>query len=834
MDNNKRKGLSNEEAAARLKTHGYNELPASGPKSIYIIALEVMKEPMFLLLISCALLYMALGDLREGLILLSTISIIIFITFYQSQKTEKALDALKRLSSPRALVLRNGAELRIPGREVVPGDLLILHEGDRVAADAHIVDSRALTIDESLITGESVPVLKSAGGHPGEELHSVFSGTLVVQGKALALVYATGLQSGFGKIGTSIKSIDPQVTRLQSEMKSLVKKLFIIGAVLSLIVSAAFYLTRGNLLEALLSGLAASMALLPEEFPVVLTVFLALGAWRLSRNKVLTRKPSSIETLGSATVLCSDKTGTITMNKIELASISLSGSLVEREQFAGDLSVRDMLFMAGNACSANSIDPIDKAILSACSQFGWSFANSDSPVKEYALTAEFAAITRVFREEISGVTMAYAKGAPERVLEMCQLTDAQRNAILHEVSALAASGYRLIALASGEVRVHPLPELQKDLPLEYRGLLVFEDPVRPEVPKAVEECRRAGIKIIMITGDYPETARSIARQIGMPDSCRVVSGDELNRMSEDELRSSIGSIDVFARAVPEMKLRIVQALQFNGEIVAMTGDGVNDAPALKAADIGIAMGAKGTDVAREAASLVLLDDNFSSIVAAIRSGRRIFDNLQKAMTYIMAIHIPIIGLTLLPAFFSVLPLFLLPLHIVFMELIIDPVCSIAFESEGEEKGIMDRRPRDPKEKFFGGKRIVRSVLEGILLLALVLLVYFFASGEGHSEEQLRTICFTSLITGNLALILTNLSKTRSFLYVLVEKNISVISILTGALVLLIAVISLPQLREIFSLELPELRWFLNVVLASGALLALLELMKLFQLRSGRV
>jgi Ca2+-transporting ATPase len=834
MDYLSHKGLSSEEAGARLKAHGYNELPTSGPKNIYSIALEVMKEPLFILLISCALLYMVIGDFREGLILLSTISIIIFITFYQSQKTEKALEALKKLSSPRALVMRNGTELRIPGREVVPGDLLILHEGDRVAADAHIVDSRALTMDESLITGESVPVLKSAGGTQGDERHSVFSGTLVVQGKALALVFATGVNSGFGKIGKSIKSIDPQSTRLQVEMKTLVKRLFITGVALSLVVSGAFYLTRGNLVESLLSGLAASMALLPEEFPVVLTVFLALGAWRLSRNKVLTRRPSAIETLGSATVLCSDKTGTITMNRIQLAALSLKGDLVYREQFADRKDViADALRMAANACTSNSIDPIDKAIIVSCLNQGLSFYDSAFLWKEYPLTTDFPAITRVINDN-AGQKVAFAKGAPERVVQICRLTQEQRSAILEEASELASRGYRLLALASGEIGVHPIPEKQSDIALEYVGLLAFEDPVRLEVPESVEECRRAGIKIIMITGDYPETARSIARQIGMPENCRVVSGDELNRMSDEELRASIGNIDVFARAIPEMKLRIVQALQSNGEVVAMTGDGVNDAPALKAADIGIAMGSKGTDVAREASSLVLLDDNFSSIVSAIRSGRRIFDNLQKAMTYIMAIHIPIIGLTLLPAFFSGWPLFLLPLHIVFMELIIDPVCSIAFESEGEEKGIMNRHPRDPKEKFFGGRRILGSVFEGLLLLAVVLLVYYFASGEDYSEEQLRTICFTALITGNLALILTNLSKTRSFLYVLVERNFSVISILSGALILLILVITVPQLREIFSLELPELYWFMNVVLASGSLLALLELMKLLKLRSGKV
>jgi Ca2+-transporting ATPase len=794
-------GLSNQEVEDRIMSFGYNELSKTKRKGVGHIALEVMSEPMFLLLISCAVLYIILGNHKEGFILLGATLVIIFITFYQYQKTEKALDSLKKLSSPTALVLRNGIEARIPGREVVPDDIISINEGDRIPADATLSSSSNLTIDESMLTGESMPVNKKVDDSSNSDADKIYSGTLVVKGRGLAKVTATAGKTQFGLIGSSLSGITQDPTRMQREMKVLIRNLFIIGGILSVLVVAAFYYTDGNLIQSILNGLSAAMAILPEEFPVVLTIFIAMGAWRLSKRNVLTRKPSAIETLGSATVLCSDKTGTITLNKMEVVEMFDGKEMIGKKLFSDKKEQSDQLLAhAVLASQINSLDPMEQAIEKTYSEIIQKGPEVKDVVKEYPLSDSLFAMTKIHRGNQNTENVVSCKGAPEHVFKLCSMDDISMKVNLKYVHEMAERGYRVLAVAKSDFTGVEFPETQAELGLEFVGLIAFEDPIRPEVPQAIKECKEAGIKVIMITGDYPETARNIADQIGLDSSGKVMTGSELKEMSDDDLKERIKEINVFARVVPDQKNRIVQALKSNGEIVAMTGDGVNDAPALKAANIGIAMGKKGTDVARDSASLILLDDNFASIVNAIRSGRRIFDNLQKAMSYIIAIHIPIIGLTLIPAFFSSIPILLMPLHIVFLELVIDPVCSIAFESEKEEKGIMKRLPRSSTEKFFGGKKILYSVFEGFLLLAMVVVVYFVSIGEGHSEGEVRAIAFTSLIVGNVFLVLTSLSKTRSFISVLAERNRAVWIILLVALSLLFAIISIEGLREIFSLN----------------------------------
>lgn len=820
------KGLTVSEANERITKHGYNELPSAGSKNIWRIALEVIKEPMFVLLLTCGGLYMLLGDYKEGVVLVSTILIIIFITFYQYQKTEKALEALKKISSPRALVIRDGKEIRIPGREVVPDDIIILNEGDRVPADALVHDSLNLTVDESLLTGESMAVSKTPMADATAKNGHVFSGTLVVQGRGVAKVISTGINTEFGKIGTSLQNIEQDETRLQKEMKVLIRNLFVIGAIISIGIVAAFYLTRGNFVQSLLNGLSAAMAILPEEFPVVLTVFLALGAWRLSKRNVLTRKPSAIETLGSATVLCSDKTGTITQNKMEIAVLYNGSELINKNNFLEhEQNISELVMASFRASQKDTIDPMEKAIVKVYENMAAKISGEEKLIKEYPLSRDLLAMTRVL-EDTKGKRSVSTKGAPETIFKLCKLSESETEKKLAVVKQMAEQGYRVLGVAMavpGE-----LPANQKDFEFTFLGLIGLEDPIRNEVPQAVKECNDAGIKVIMITGDFPATAKSIADQIGLDPGKEIMTGDELKKLNDKELKERISNVNVFARVVPEQKLRIVQALKANQEIVAMTGDGVNDAPALKAANIGIAMGGKGTDVAREASSLVLLDDNFASIVSAMRSGRRIFDNLQKAMSYIISIHIPIIGLTLLPAFITSLPILLMPLHIVFMELIIDPVCSVAFESEQEEKGIMNRMPRDPREKFFGGKKIMASIVYGLLLMGMVLLVYFISIKEGHTPGEVSAITFSSLIVGNIFLILTNLSSTRSFLSVFTERNLAVFVILLGATALLLAIISVPSLLHLFNFEFPGYRHFIPALLSASGLLLILELVKYFK------
>jgi Ca2+-transporting ATPase len=809
-------GLKSSEAKAKLSTHGYNELPSAGPKNLWQIAFEVVKEPMFILLISCGTLYLILGDYNEGVILLSTIFIIISITFLQHRKTEKALDALKKLSSPRVLVVRDNNQIRIPGREVVPDDILILNEGDRVPADALVLESINLTIDESMLTGESMPVLKDA-----EEENKIFSGTLIVQGSGYAKVITTGVHAQLGMIAVSLKSVEEDQTRLQKEMKIFIRRIAIVGVLICVGIVFAFYFTRGNFIQSILNGLAAAMAILPEEFPVVLTVFLALGAWRLSKNKVLTRKPSAIESLGAATVLCSDKTGTITQNKMQVVALYDGEIIIKKTEFNQHKEQLESLILHAQIASpTEAIDPMEQAINAI-----ESVQTTTELIKEFPLSKELLAMTRIVKKAGETKMIIGCKGAPETILKLCKVDSSNLTKHNDTIKSLAEKGYRVLGVASGQWNKENLPDRQEEIEFTFLGFLALEDPIRPEVPKAIQECYEAGIKVIMITGDYPATAKSIAIQAGFKESAIVMTGDELKSLSDEELKLRIEEIDVFARVVPDQKLRIVKALKLNGEIVAMTGDGVNDAPALKAADIGVAMGNKGTDVAREASSLVLLDDNFASIVSAIRSGRKIFDNLQKAMSYILAIHIPIIGLTLIPGFVPSLPLLLLPLHIVFMELIIDPVCSIAFESEQEEKGIMQRKPRNPDHKFFGMKQISGSLFQGILLLSMVLCVYLLSIREGHTEGEVRAIAFSSLIIGNIVLILTNLSTTRSFIGILREKNRAAMFILTGAIAILLLTITVPALLELFSFEYPGFYHFIPAGIGAASLLFILEMIK---------
>ncbi len=810
-------GLSKYEAEQLLKKFGYNELPSAKPKNLLRIALEVIKEPMFLLLLACASIYLLVGDHTEGVIMFFSIVLIISITFYQYRKTEKALEALKKLSSPRVLVKRDGVEIRIAGRDIVPGDLMLVNEGDRIAADAILINSVNLKVDESILTGESIAIEKDLL----TEQIELYSGTLAVQGKGIAKVTQTGINAKIGSIATSLKNIEDNEPKLQQEMKILIRNLGIGGVAISIAVVMLFYFTRGNFVQSLLTGLSSAMAILPEEFPVVLTIFMALGAWRMSKKNVLTRKPSAIESLGSATILCSDKTGTITQNKMEVKAISIDGIIINNNEFTSLSQLAlSLIKTAYNATSPESIDPMEKAIINLFNQHHKT--STQELLREYPLTRKLLAMTRVLQtgEEISIST----KGAPEAIFELCNLSQDDVNRELKLVNEMARQGHRVLGVATAQYHKAILPETQHDFKYIYCGLIAFEDPIRPEVPQAIKECNKAGIQVMMITGDYPATAKSIAQQAGL-EVKGMITGDEINQLSDDALQQHLNHVSVVARVVPEQKLRIIKALQKNGHIVAMTGDGVNDAPALKAANIGIAMGNKGTDVAREASAIVLLDDNFASIVSGVRLGRRIFDNLQKAMSYIMAIHMPIIGMALLPAIFPHLPILLLPLHIIFMELIIDPICSIAFESEQDEKNIMLRPPHPVNEHFFGSKQIISSSFRGIILFVVIMVVYFISNILGYKENEIRGITFTALIMGNVVMILSNLSKTRSFIAVILEKNISTSLIISLALILNALILFIPILQELFKVQAPDVKGFIAPVLGALSILAMFELTK---------
>jgi len=805
------KGLSNNEASVRLQKDGYNELPSSKPKSILKIAAGVIKEPMFLLLVACGTLYLVIGDLQEGLMLLSFVFVIMGIEFYQEKKTEKALDALKDLASPRALVIRDGETVRIPGKEVVKGDIVVLQEGDRVPADARVLQNNNLLADESLLTGESVPVRKREWSPEdktftpgGDDLPVVYSGTMIVQGNGLVEVSETALDTEIGKIGKALESVREEPTKLKKEMGRLVKTLAFIGVVLCLIVIGVYTLTRGDLLKGFLAGITLAMAMLPEEFPVVLTIFLALGAWRMSKKKVLTRKPAAIETLGSATVLCTDKTGTLTQNKMTVTKLYNGSDFVSigRGETIPE-TFHEIIEYGILSSQVNPYDPMEKAILNTGNKYlsGSEHIHPDWLMeKEYPLSKNLLAMSRVFSSADSCEKVIAAKGAPEAIFDLCHLDKNTLNIYEEAVMKMASEGLRVLGVGRAALNTGENPQIQHDFDFKFAGLIGLSDPIRESVPEAIKECYSAGIRVIMITGDYPVTAINIGKEVGIRNPEFCINGQELTEMSEDELCERIRNVNIFARVVPEQKLKIVNALKRNNEIVAMTGDGINDAPALKSANIGVAMGEKGTDVAREASSLVLMDDNFASIVGAVRMGRRIFDNLQKALGYIFAIHVPIAGLSLVPVFFGGLPLILWPVHIVFLELIIDPACTMVFEAEKEEKNVMQRKPKDIDEPFFGRGKIIVSCLQGVGILLVCFLVYFMGLNMGYSEKSIRTLTFVTLICSNIAVILSNRSWTSDIFKILATPNKAVFWIAGGAFVFLIVILNIQVLIDLFMIE----------------------------------
>jgi len=811
LKSEKYRGLREETVRAKILKEGYNELPSSKPKNFLSLAWGVVKEPMFLLLVACGTLYLILGDVQEGLMLLGFVFVIMGIEFYQEKKTEKALDALKDLASPRALVIRDGIEKRIAGRDVVTDDLIVLQEGDRVPADATVIYSVNLMADESLLTGESVSVRKSEwnGTDPnvqpgGDDLPFVYSGSMIVQGNGIVKVAAIGSNTEIGKIGKALESVVEEPTKLKREMAVLVKRLAIIGILLCVVVILVYTLTRGDLLNGFLAGITLAMAMLPEEFPVVLTVFMALGAWRMSKKNVLTRKPSAVETLGSATVLCTDKTGTLTQNKMTVARLYNGSDFFKVNRCTKFPEEFHEIIEYGILSSqTNPFDPMERAITNMGDVY---LKNTDhihtdwQMVKEYPLSKDLLAMSRVFSNHEKGRQTIATKGAPEAIFDLCHLSDEAKTKYAEAVEQMASEGLRVLGVAKAMIDTEDLPEIQHDFDFEFIGLIALSDPIRETVPEAVRECYQAGIRVIMITGDYPVTAMNIAREIGLKNYGVSISGPELKDMTEDELCERIKDVNVFARVLPEQKLKIVNALKRNGEIVAMTGDGVNDAPALKAANIGIAMGEKGTDVAREASSLVLMDDNFASIVGAVKMGRRIFDNLQKALGYIFAIHVPIAGLSLIPVFFADWPLLLWPVHIVFLELIIDPACSIIFEAEEEEKNVMSRPPKDINEPFFGAGKIWLSCSQGLGILAIVFAVYFFGLRMDYSENEVRALSFTTLIAANIAVILSNRSWTRNIFKIIATPNKTVKYVVGGATFFLILVLNVSFLVDLFQFE----------------------------------
>ena len=805
-------GLSEDDARARLGEEGPNELPAQQKRNLLAIVLEVVREPMFLMLVAAGIVYLLLGEPADALMLLGFVFVVMTITIVQARRTEHALDALRDLSSPRALVIRKGERRRIAGREVVRGDLVVVAEGDRVPADGLLRQALHVATDESLLTGESVPVRKvpspdaTALDRPGgDDLPSVFSGTLVTSGQGIVEIAATGPRTELGKIGKALEQTKSEPTMLQTETRRIVRLLAITGLGACCVVVVAFALTRGGSADAwkqgFLAGIAMAMAILPEEFPVVLTIFLALGAWRLSRSRVLTRRMPAVEMLGAATVLCVDKTGTLTQNQMTLRKLAIAGSATDLASLSVELpeELHSLLEHAILASKSDPFDPMERALHEAGDRLikdtehlhpSWSLE------REYPLTPGLLAVSHAWRSGSNDVVVVSSKGAPEAIADLCHLAPEQRESLAREVLSLASQGLRVLGVARGATRAGLLTDEHHDLSLELVGLLGFEDPLRPTVPGAVAECQTAGVRVVMITGDYPATAQSIARHAGLTHCDSVITGADLERMSDDELARRVSEVQIFARVVPEQKLRIVNALKANNEVVAMTGDGVNDAPALKAAHIGIAMGGRGTDVAREAASIVLLDDDFSSIVEAVKLGRRIYDNIKKAIVFIVAVHVPIAGLSMLPVFFADWPLLILPVHIAFLQLIIDPACTLIFEAEQVEADVMRRPPRKRDVGLFSRETLGIALLQGFSILAVCLSVFLLARKD-HSDDAARALTFVTLVVAFVVVILVNRSWLRSALAMFRVPNPAVRWVLLGAVGFLGVAVLVPFARRLF-------------------------------------
>ncbi|MFI4954683.1 MAG: cation-translocating P-type ATPase, partial [Gammaproteobacteria bacterium] len=778
-------GLSSLAAEQLLKTVGANTLPSDQQRALWRIAFATLIEPMSLLLLAAGVIYLLLGDLRDALMLLAFVFVLLGISIFQQNKTERALTALRNLSSPRALVIRDGEQKRIAGSEVVPGDIVFLKEGDRVPADGILLSSINLTVDESILTGESVPVHKLPAESDGiftspgsGDSFCMYSGTLVVQGQAFMQVIYTGIKTEIGKISKAIQALPEEKTWLKHEMEKLVKYFAVAGIILCVILVTLYGTMRGDWLAAFLAGITLAMAMIPEEFPVVLTIFMALGAWRLSRHQVLIRRIPMVEALGSATVLCVDKTGTLTENRMVAQQLVTQDATFDLRYQPSQRELPEKFHQLVEygilASQRDPYDPMEKAIHAIGRHY---LANTEhihkdwSLIQEYPLSKELMAMSLVWESTENDLYTIAAKGAPEAIIDLCHLTEEQAAPILAQVAEMAVQGLRIIAVAKSSFTPPTLPDIQHDFNFEYVGLIGLSDPIRTTAKAAIQQCYAAGIRVIMITGDYPQTAHSIAKEVGLNNLDRILTGSELQQMNDKALAEVIKSVNVFARMVPEQKLRLVQALKNNGEVVAMTGDGVNDAPALKAANIGLAMGGRGTDVAREAAGIVLLDDDFSAIVYAVKMGRRIFDNIRKAISYILSIHVPISGLSLIPVLVD-WPLILLPLHVAFLHLIIDPACSIVFEAEPEEKNIMQRPPRKTHTPILNLVFWIRSLLTGSSILGMVLLVYALSLHWEQSLTHARTMAFTTLIIANLSLIISNCGWGSNFFSSLIHSTLS--------------------------------------------------------------
>ena len=835
---NQLKGLTKDEARVLQEKFGKNRLVPEKKENFFLKIIQVLKEPMFLLLIAAAVIYFLLGEPRDGTIMLVFVVGIISIDVIQEWKTDKTLNALKNLSAPHITVIRDGEECTINSEDLVPGDLMMIAEGVKLPADGKVIRANDLCIDESSLTGEAEGVWKCTDDTENKDYWKkdhCYAGTLVTQGTGVILVEKIGAETEYGKIGINVAEAPDRPTPMEKQTRKLVKICAMIAAVLFLMVCIITYFNlpdhefKERIIESILSGITLAMAMIPEEFPVILTVFLSMGAWRLAKKSSLVRRLPSVETLGAVSVLCVDKTGTITMNKMRV-----------RECWAFNNNIKETNKIMGMACEVDAYDPMEHAILDYCEDNDISKDElfKGNLISEYSFTNERKMMGHVWK--VDDEVLIAAKGSAEKILTLCCLEEEERKIIEDKIFTMSSQGLRVLGIGRMILKDEKdIPETLEECRLEFLGLVGLQDPPRENVKDDIASCVKAGIRVVMITGDNGITASAIAKQVGIPHSSDIITGDELNAMTDEKLKERIKDVSIFSRVMPEHKMRIVKAFKENGDVVAMTGDGVNDAPALKYADIGIAMGKRGSEVSREAADLILLDDNFSTIVDTIKDGRRIYDNIRKAIGYVFTIHIPIAFASLLAPMLDIRSsmLLLLPVHVVLLELLIDPTCSIVLERQPAEIDIMERKPRNPKESILTASILIKSIIQGVVLFGASFAYYYlYLKNNPGQAEIARSIGLAIIMISNVLLVQVNSSESE-FAYrsmMNLKKDPVMWAVGFGTLIGLGVILYTP-IAEFLSLAPLTLSQVFRVIVTSFVAVMWYEVVKIFKkIRRGRI
>ena len=824
------KGLTEDELKQSRMQFGYNDMGTTAKNTWLEMLVNIFKEPMLILLIVVSLIYLVIGDYGEAIFMLSAIVVVSGISFYQDNRSRKALEELEKLSEPLSTVIRNAKAIKIPTHEIAVGDLCITEEGKMINADGTIIHSNDFSVNESALTGESFSVFKDNGS----EDNKVYSGTITVSGLAVFKVEKIGKQTRIGNIGESILTIKEESSPLQIQIRRFVKLMAIIGIIVFLMICViSFYHTR-NLTASLLNGLTLAMSILPEEIPVAFTTFMALGAWKLMRDGIIIKRSSVVETLGSTTVICTDKTGTITENSMRLKLLyDFKATQTFDEHAFADTALQELITYAMWSSEPVPFDPMEKTLHEVYEKTQHDVRRDYTLFREYPLEGKPPMMTHLFENSKKQRIIA-AKGAPEAILNVSRIPDEKKNEVISLVKDFGKQGYRTLGVARCYFERNDFPLRQQDFEFEFLGLVVFHDPPKAGIKNVFRQIYDAGIQVKVITGDNADTANAIALQAGIINNAGAVNGNDLMQLSDKELQNISERSTLFTRMFPADKLAVVNALKSKNEIVAMLGDGVNDAPALKAAHIGVAMGNKGTEIAKASASLVITNDDLEKLIIGIAAGRRIYANIKKAVQYIISIHIPIILTVSLPLFLGwIFPQVFTPVHVIFLELVMGPTCSIVYENEPIEKNAMKQPPRLITDTFLNWRELTVSIIQGLVITIGVLFVYQFTVSSGGNEEKTRGMVFTTLIFANILLSFAN----RSFFYSIFEslknRNLLLNVITVAILVLLFAILYIKPISRFFkvsALSIPELGITLLVAMVS---VLWFEVYKLVKRKLGR-